>query len=200
MTEIKIEKKKPVWPWILLAAVIVVLIIWWIAANNNDDRLITDETTWVEEDTIMNHRNEPIGDVKTYVMMWDENTMGSLALDHVLTNNALTRLINAVKAQAEIDGYDVNADLDQAQEHADFVMRDPYETTHADHIRMAAESISTALLNIQKANYPNLEQEAKKVQDDAQNIKPGVLTLDQQQEVKRFFKDAADLLDKMNNE
>jgi hypothetical protein len=37
MAEIKIEKKKPVWPWILVALVVIGLLIYFLTDNNRDD-------------------------------------------------------------------------------------------------------------------------------------------------------------------
>lgn len=199
MAEIKIEQKKPVWPWILLAVVVVGLIIWWVAADDDDDRIMTDDTTQVQDGDRNSMSGERPDEVNTYVMIFDERNMGEMSLDHDFTNDALTKLIDAVRAQAAQDEYNVKADLDQAREYADQVSRDPYETTHADNIRKAAESIARALQNMQQANYPNLKNEAQQVQDAAMAIKPGVLTLDQKNEVKTFFRKSADLLDKMND-
>ncbi|NCA86552.1 MAG: hypothetical protein EOM83_13435 [Clostridia bacterium] len=199
MAEIKIEKKKPVWPWILLAVVVVGLIIWWVAADDDVDRIMTDDTTQVQDGDRNSMSGERPDEVNTYVMIFDERNMGEMSLDHDFTNNALTKLIDAVRAQADQDEYNIKADLDQAREYADQVTRDPYETTHADNIRKAAESIARALQNMQQANYPNLKNEAQQVQDAAMAIRPGVLTLDQKNEVKTFFRKSADLLDKMND-
>jgi hypothetical protein len=199
MAEIKIEKKKPVWPWILLAVVVVGIIIWWAAADDDNDRAMTDDTTQMQEADRNDTYRPDAGAVNTYVMMFDERNTGEMSLDHDFTNKALANLIEAVRAQAKEDGYDVKADLDQARQYADVVTQDPYETSHADNIRKAAETIARALHNMQQANYPHLNNEAQEVQDAARNIKPGELTLEQKSEVKTFFRKSADLLDKMND-
>lgn len=95
-------------------------------------------------------------------------------------------------------GYDVKADLDQADNYANQITKDPMATNHADKIKKAAEIISTSLQNIQMAKYSSLKTEADDVKSAASAINPGVLTLDQKQAVQSFFDKAAILLQKMN--
>ncbi|MBZ9729346.1 hypothetical protein LB467_06570 [Salegentibacter sp. JZCK2] len=46
MAEIKVEKKKPIWPWILLIAIIILGILFYVFAydDNNDDVDDIDDT------------------------------------------------------------------------------------------------------------------------------------------------------------
>jgi len=71
-------------------------------------------------------------------------------------------------------------------------------TRHADKIRSAADALSTSLQNMQQAKYPGLSTEAADVKSAASAINPAKLTLDQRDAVKSFFREAADLLNKMN--
>ena len=94
--------------------------------------------------------------------------------------------------------YDVKADLESAKQHADSITHDPFETTHANHIRAAADIYSGSLQNMQQAKYPNLASEAAEVKTAANGINPEVLTLEQRDAVKGFLHKAASLLQKMN--
>ncbi len=51
MAEIKVEKKKPVWPWILLIAIIILGILFYVFAydDTNDDVDDIDDTDDIEE-------------------------------------------------------------------------------------------------------------------------------------------------------
>ena len=51
MAEIKIEKKKPIWPWILLIAIIILGILFYVFAYNDttDDVDTIDDTNDIEE-------------------------------------------------------------------------------------------------------------------------------------------------------
>jgi len=121
-----------------------------------------------------------------------------MSLDHAYTNEALLKLIEATDAKANEVGYEVQADLEQVKEYANMITADPYETTHADNIRKAADILSNVLQNIQKAKFPGLTEEAKELKNASESIKPAVLTLEQKDAVKNFFAKASDLLQKMN--
>ncbi|PRX51930.1 hypothetical protein [Salegentibacter salegens] len=51
MAELKVEKKKPVWPWILLIAIIILGILFYVFAydDTNDDVDDIDDTNDIEE-------------------------------------------------------------------------------------------------------------------------------------------------------
>ena len=48
MAEIKIEKKKPVWPWILIGLIILAVIFFLVFANEDDDEF-NDDTDELRE-------------------------------------------------------------------------------------------------------------------------------------------------------
>lgn len=194
MTEIKIEKKKPVWPWLLgTAALIAAGVAFWLSGKDegNEQPMATnDEKAWIDK----KEDNKTVAAYVTFIES-DTSTMG---LDHVYTHEALTKLANAVDAMAKEVDYDVNADIAKTKEYADDITKNPLEDTHANKIRSAAEILSNALQNIQQARYPSLSNEAAGVKSAAMAINPDLLTLDQRDAVKSFFGKAADLLHKMN--
>jgi hypothetical protein len=193
MTEIKIEKKTPVWPWILLVLALVVA-AWFLFFRNDKDDLV-ETTDPGEKALIASPENNNI--VATYVSFInsDTNTMG---IDHAFTSEALTKLTNAVDAKATEVGYDVKADISRAKQLADEITSDPNVITHADKIRSAADILSAALQNLQHSKFTGLSAEAADVKSAAAAIDPKKLTLDQRDAVKSFFSKAADLLNKMN--
>ena len=199
MAEIKIEKKKPIWPWILvllvLAAVVYFVFFW--DNNENED---ADDTTVITDVT----ENEPKGDAITnngevaqYVNFMSDNA-NNMGLDHEFTNDALTTLNAATRSAADDADYDIKSDLDQAKEYADKITTDPYETSHANSIRKAADAIGSALQNLQQHTNPELQSEGAAVKDAASAINPDELTLDQKESVKSFFDKSATLLEKIN--
>ncbi len=196
MTEIKIEKKKPVWPWILLA--LGLLVAAWFFFNRNDNAepvAIADETA---DETALIDVRENNNIVTAYIKFVDADT-NTMSLDHSFTSEAFNMLTDAVDAMATEAGYDVKADIGKAKQLADEITRDPMVTTHADKIRSAADVLSTALQNLQQSKYPSLSAEAAEVKTAASAIDPETLTLDQRDAVKSFFRKAADLLSKMND-
>jgi hypothetical protein len=191
MAEIKIEKKTPVWPWILLVLGLLVA-AWFLFFRNDKDDLVetADKTALID----LPENNNIVTTYVTFINS-DTNTMG---LDHAFTSEALTKLTNAVDAKATEAGYDVKAEIAKAKQLADEITADPLVITHADKIRSAADVLSTALQNMQQAKYPALSTEGADIKSAASAIDPQKLTLDQRDTVKSFFKKAADLLSKMN--
>jgi len=198
MTEIKIEKKKLLWPWILLGIGVVVLIIYFLAFQTSSE-----EVKEVKEVAQVTKTNDLI-DVKennttvdAYVNFIEADT-NRMTLDHEYTNEALLRLTNATNAMADEIGYDVKADIEMVNEHAEMITKDPFDISHADKIRKATDILTNVLQNIQKAKYPGLTNEVTELKNASASINPDILTLDQKDVVKSFFNKAAMLLKKMN--
>jgi len=69
---------------------------------------------------------------------------------------------------------------------------------HADSIRVATDIITTELSNIQVTKYPGLKSDIVELSAASAAINPTIHTLDQKDAVKLFFREAAELLVKMN--
>lgn len=195
MAEIKIEKKKPVWPWIL-ALLIIAAVVYFVFFREEQDASDTENTTPVEANDTDN-RVQNNADVAAYVDYISRNR-DEMSLDHEFTNEAFRKLIAATKATANDVGYDIERDMGQVEEYAGKITNDPYDTTHANSIRKAADTLSAILQNIQQRANPELGNEATAVKNAAAEINPDTLTLDQKSEVKSFFDKASDLLEKIN--
>lgn len=191
MTEIKIEKKKQLWPWILLLLVIGIVLVYFLAFRDRDEAKVAPQTTSLIS---MKENNSTVAEFVRFVEV-ESKDMG---LDHVYTNSALLKAIDATNAMAGEINYDVKADLDKVKEQAQAITLDKFDKSHADSIRKAADTLTNALQRMQEAKYPELANEAAELRGAAQAIKPDVLTLDQKDNVKAFFAKAANLLKKMN--
>ena len=187
MAEIKIERRKTGWIWVLLALVIAALLAYFLLSNKDNDTKKVAETEYVVDSE---------GEIEAYVVFVG-NSNEEMTLDHAYTNEALLKLVDATEAKANEVGYEVGADLDKVTEYANTITDDAYETTHADYIRKSDDIIANILQNIQKENYPDLANEAKELRTASESINPEVLTLDQKAAVQNFFAVAADILKKM---
>jgi len=170
MTEIKIEKKKLLWPWILLGIVIVALIIYFLVFQTSSE-----EVKEVTETTDLISVKENNTTVEAYVSFIEIDT-NRMTLDHTYTNEALLKLTDAANAMAGEIGYDVKADLEKVREHAKMITKDAFDTSHADSIRKAADILTNVLQNIQKAKYPGLTNEVTELKNASASINPAVLT------------------------
>ena len=201
MAEIKIEKEKTIWPWILLGVVLVGLLLYFFVFRDND----ADSTAQTMENTTS---QAAISDTVAYGTAYNSNSVAdyvayvngaqAMGLDHNYTNGALLRLASAVQAKAEQINYDVQADIDRVKELANKITQDPTETTHANSIKQAAAILTSAMQRMQQAKFPDLSNESQEVSAAAGTISPEVLTLEQKEAVKSFFDESADLLQKMN--
>lgn len=200
MAEIKIEKKKLMWPWILLGIGIIAVLIYFLVFRDDNDAItevpISSEVTDAKESDLISVK-ENNSTVAAYVN-FVESGKNKMGLDHDYTNEALLKLIEATNAIAGEVGYDVRADLGKVKEYAEMITQDANETTHANNIRKADDILTNVLQNIQKANYPGLTNEVAELRNASEAINPDIHTLDQKEEVKAFFSIAADLLQKMN--
>lgn len=190
MTEIKIEKK-PVWPWALLTLVAVAVLVYVLAARE------TPVTQTQPKTASLIDVRENNATVEAYVRFVEVDSR-EMGLDHVYTNAALTKLIEATNAMAGEANVDVQADLGKAKQQAESITVDRFSTSHADSIKSTTETLSNALQKIQQEKYPELASEITELKSASVAIKPGVLTLDQKEQIKGFFGKAAEVLKKMN--
>ncbi len=196
MAEIKIEKKKPIWPWVLIGLVILALILYFFVFKDKmNSQLVNDSA----DTTAMAMDHQTTNDAVTAYINFVKGDTDSMSLDHEYSHEALTKLANATEAMASKTGVDVSADLNEAKQLSQQITENPAATTHADDIRKANTIIARALSTIQQAKFPDLGAESENLMNDAKAVDENDLTLDQKSTVKAFYDTAADLLQKMNN-
>lgn len=198
MTEIKIEKKSAVWPWILVGLILLAVILYSLFfrnSNQTDNAAVTDTNNTANTALIDAHENNST--VTDYISFVKGDT-AKMALDHAYSSEALTKLIQATRAMAGETGFDIKADLDSAESCAQQITVNPTATNHADLIKKAAMTLGGSLQRLQAEKYPSLSSEASEVVSSASAINPAELTLDQKASVQTFFDNAAMLLQKMN--
>ena len=172
MAEIKIEKKKPIWPWIILVLVILAILYFLVFANDDDDDIedvnteqIEEETVWEEEaDTSWEEETGAVAGYLSYVA--DESRMG---IDHEYTNNALIELMNAVQAKADDMNYDISADMEKVRQQALKIQQDPTALTHSNTIKDAGMQLVNILQNIKDEALPQLLQDVQEAKTEASN-------------------------------
>jgi hypothetical protein len=194
MAEIKVEKKQTYWPWILLGLCILALVIYLLFFNNRQDNSVTEQRA-VNTNAVDLQVNNNI--IATYVSFIDSDS-AKMSLDHTFTSEAILRLSDAIKAKANDIGFYLQTDFNKVRDDAVKITQHRNETTHAASIREAADILSTALQNIQQFKYPSLSDEAVDLKEASAAIDPDVLTLNQKEVIKSFFRKSADLLQKMN--
>jgi hypothetical protein len=198
MAEIKIEKRSPKWPWILLALAIIAGILIYLFAFNDEETLEANEEV-TEEPIETDHAEIDNSTIVSYVtfIQQDADPMG---LDHEYTNEALLKLTNATEALAEEINYDIANDIERVRSLAEKITEDPFETTHANSIKEAAGILAQSLKKMQQQEFPDLANGPDAVINAAMDIETDVLTLNQKTAVKNFFRESADLLQNINHQ
>lgn len=207
MAEIKVEKKKPVWPWILLGLIILGIILYFVFADDDNEIDDMEDNTEQIQDSIMTPTDTEATDtyevndvdnesVSNYIAhVGDETRMG---IDHEYTNTALIHLINAVDAKARELNIDVNADLQEIRNDANQITEDPMSDSHANTIKDVGTKLANVMERLQSERFPNLSADVEQVKTAANNIDGAVLTLEQKDQVNMFFQEAADVLRQMS--
>lgn len=193
MAEIKIEKKTPIWPWVLLVLAVIAILVYIFYFNDRKES--NDSDVDKTEQT-----QEPVNNstVTAYVNFINDDP-DAMGIDHEYTNEALLKLTNATSAMADEIDYDIQKDIDEVKSYADKITDEPFETTHANSIKKAADILANVLQNIQREAFSGLTSGADEVKSAAAAIETDILTLDQKEDVKNFFRASADLLEQMNN-
>ena len=153
MSETATEKRRPIWPWILLGLGILAL-LYFLFFNNSR----VDEVNTLKEKSDLTEVHENNSTVNNYVSFVRSDTT-KMTLSHAFSSEAITKLVAAVSAMAGDINYDVKGDLEKARASADSITKNPFETTHADNIRKAADILGNILQNMQQAKYPAMSSE-----------------------------------------
>lgn len=202
MAEIKIVQKKQVGLWLLAAIVIAILLYYFLVFRDNSNNYATEVVTETKSVSGTNENNllgikENNNTVATFVS-FIENDSTRDGIDYAFTNEALLKLTAATDAMAGEIGYDISDDLERLKESIVMIANEPFETSQAKNIRIAADNSTTALQNMQLAKYPWLTDEVDALKSASVSINPEVLTLNQKNAVMNYFAKASDLLQKMN--
>ncbi|MGB3466666.1 MAG: hypothetical protein WBA74_15400 [Cyclobacteriaceae bacterium] len=202
MAEIKIEKKKPVWPWILLALLIVAAVAYFVLDDDDAENRVTD----IEDTEQVEKVSADISDRKTMAYessnefsQYVANEDGKMGLDHVYTHKAFEKLIDAIKEVADNNDYDITVDLQKATDLSDQIKKDPMSLKHANMIKSGFMITSKALENIKNAKYSDAEMSIDELKTIASQLNVDEPTLDQKTVVKSYFDTSAEVIKEMNN-
>lgn len=205
MAEIKIEKKKPIWPWIL-AALAVLLVLYLIFANDEEAEVEpVDEIEQVEEEQGLQEEND-LGEtynsqdavVEEYVAFVNTESEDKMSLSHNFTSTALSQLVEAVKEKAEAYNVDVSQEIERVEEIESQITKHTYVEQHANQLKKAFTQLAMAIEQIQQAEGYNGTENAQNLRDQANDLVGNELLLNQKNEVHQFFEKAAEILRQMN--
>lgn len=206
MAEIRIEKKKPVWPWVLLAIIVVGVILFFLLRdydtdetdmNNNANTEETDQmdqedmnTAAWKKDTLQSEYDRTGKRVSDSAYIGNNSQLGR---DSTYTSSAFTKLINAVEMKAMQKNIELSADIQEMKNQAQQLSMNLQEPAMKD----LSNKIAGVFQKIQEKAYPTLQKEVQDLKEQAQQI-GAAETFDENGHLKDFFKRASQLLQKMN--
>ncbi|MEO6346657.1 MAG: hypothetical protein ABIO60_01990 [Aquaticitalea sp.] len=212
MAEIKIEKKKPVWPWILLILVILAAIAYFVYANNEAgdsmDDMNTTEIDSMEYDANTNSTTyEDTMDSTASTsssMQYGESIKDStrIGTDSTYTKSAFQNLSKAVTEKAAQYNLESSKSLEDLKNYASQMnsmgnSKMPNVGGISKDFKMVSTDIVTILENIQTKKFPTLQKEVADLKQTSNKL-TSVAVEKQQTTLQMFFRKANDVLNKMN--
>ena len=211
MAEIKIEKKSPIWPWILLILALIAIIVYFVYNNDNDMNTTYDNDTRSEARDSSSTFDAGYGTTTPYmgansaVEEFENSVLDSsrIAVDSTYTKTAIVNLAKVVTLKA--DELDMEPSL--ALENLKFYSgQDPVSTDTEipgkndiyNNFKTVSKDIVTVLESIQSENYPSLEEDVKELKQTSSKIENNIATQEQQTTVQTFFAKAKEVVNNMD--
>lgn len=207
MAEIKIRKKSPIWPWILLVLIILAA-LWYFfiyldTADIDDADEVDDLNTEQIDDESYNSEDNTNSDAysetdSTY------NTSGSnqLSSQPVTTtiadaNKSMIDLIDAVRTKSLQTKVTVNNDLKAQREKLIKTTSSTSESSWMNTMKSSGDQIIAAMQTLQKEKYPQLTNEVTSAQNSLQMVDASKTFEDQKARIDTFIRDVVTTLNKM---
>ena len=216
MAEIKIEKKKPVWPWILLG-VLIIGIIAYVLVNNNDDDFSDDSDDYMSneiEDTrkdstdTYNSRStiyNPDDDyedsknsmAELMIVMKDSTRFGT---DSTFTKEAFQKLAKVTVEKAKEFNIETSTALSSLELNTSMTSSSTTDHTKLNtQIKSMSDNITSVIEAIQKKQMPNKETGVSKLKQTSAKLNTTTDLAKQQANIQMFMRQAHDLLHNMNS-
>lgn len=211
MAEIKIEKKKPVWPWILLVLIIIGILVYYFVFSDQkvvsqDYGGLTPETTIPEVNNSRSYKSETKDssyfefnrEVEKYlVMIHDKARLGN---DVEFTRAALIQLTNTV--QAALEEKIIEIPTDQKNPESSVQENDSISDSEnlADNLKKTGERIASTLESEQQLQFPDLFEEAMEIKNAITEVNPELEISEQKGNIVAFFESSGNFLKKMKQE
>lgn len=206
MAEIKVEKKKPIWPWIvgILAAILIIFLLFMFLDDEGTDDDIEERDEQVEEridpyetedDRDMAYPESAVGSYLYYIdeeypQRQDEDT-------EEYSEEAMQKLAAAVEEKSMELQEEPDTELAELAEDSADTTAATGGTLSIDEIQREGEIIVNALADLQQNHYEELEDEIAELRSDLDEINQTTEGDEQAEAVDEFFQQAAEVLREM---
>ncbi|WP_066218933.1 hypothetical protein [Formosa haliotis] len=216
MAEIKIEKKKPIWPWILgLIVVLGIISFLFYATNNNDDYMDDINTNQpVMTDTISDNSNSSYNNApssntttkykpsSTYLVNVEESLKDSMKLgtDYIYTAKAFYNLANASASKAvETNLYNSTSLKNLESELIQFKSAQMGQEDFSKlDLKTLSSEITAVISEIQNKNAPNLDKEVSNLKTVSNELNASTDWAKQQKNIQDYLNTAYEILTTIN--
>lgn len=220
MAEIKIVKKKPIWPWILLVLIVLLAAILFFLygdrlGNDVDDVDDVDDMTTELNDDYNSQPNDDMDrvsyedslnrDNSNRMAMSYRNSIADttkLGVDNVSTKMALMNLSKAVEAKANEYQMQDSEALEMLREElrtVDSTLNVNQNGLDTKLFKTTGMRVLSVMDTLQRVQFPNLTDEVNEVKTAINEIQPSTTLAKQNKAVNSFFKESNDVLNRMNN-
>ena len=209
MAEIKIERKKPIIPWLLglllLLAIGAGVYFAFYYSNNAEEKAteaVADEVPsneiLPEESTETNSLPTAVNDFILFANEESPYQNGEMEIHHKYTSDAIRKMSKALVAIADKKGMSDQMNIQELSKKlnadADQIQKNWKSTDHADYIKQAFLQVSGAVNQLSDGSInENLKKEAN-------DIDVNKLTLDQKEAVKDFIDKTASVMKQLATE
>ncbi|WP_373518005.1 hypothetical protein [Pricia sp.] len=209
MAEIKIEKKKPWWPWILALLIILAIVAYfWYT----DGKLVDDDVSITSEEAVGNYVQEGFtatdvgetytkSDLETAEYTSFIGDKSKLGTDFNYTKDALVQLSNAVRQAAVEHGINKTDErLERVENGAKDVQKNGDSLQLARRIKEVGGDIAQIIRTIQEKEYPEMAETPEHIKRTLGAIVPNQKITEQEERIRAFFDACGDALKEMNPE
>ncbi|MDT0677995.1 hypothetical protein [Autumnicola musiva] len=198
MAEIHVEKKKPVWPWVLLIIIIILALLYffvWADDGTNDDVSDEDNIQQIEQYETEDYANNEypenaVGEYLSYVEGGSDDDL--LGNDPRSQQRAMMLLLEAVEEKS------IELNHTPGPEMESISQWQPQQ--QLDSIRRTGKVVVDNLQAIQSNQYPELEDEVQGLRTHLNDLAVDTSDEDRNLFLSGFFTQSADILRQMDSE
>lgn len=190
MAEIRIEKRSPIWPWIV--GVLVLLVVGWMAIGAlNDEEPVVEQAALQQEGAIGTAGAAVPAAVQDYAAFAGESGQPSMGREHEYTAEGIRRLSAALGAFVEQNANDTETRnrFDRFRQAADRLQQDPQSGAHAGTVR----DVFTSAVEVFESGRIDAG-DVSRLRQTATSISADQPLLEQTDTVKQFFSQSSEAL------
>lgn len=212
MAELKIEKKKPVWSWILAILILLGIIAYFVYDSRDYNDPFDDFDDDFTNEQIMDYESNESATSNPFTSgtSYDQYTAfeGSIrdstriAVDSSYTKKAYYNLSKAVAKKAEENNIEASQALTDLKEFSMLITKvsSPLgDVETAKNFKTASDKIAKVLEDIQIKSYPTLQSQVSDLKSVTSKMDGSINMHEQQENITQFLQKSRDILKAMNN-